>query len=473
MPSSSRDSHQHAEDLSPSQAIRSCLLSWASWAVAKSGQTPALHHRLLLEQLDSLCRGDIDRLMVLMPPGSAKSTYGSLLFPAWWFTQHPESSVIATSHTRSLAEHFGGQVRELIRESEDQLGYSLHIGRQAAGHWQTTRRGEYFATGIRGPLTGHRADLVIIDDPVKSQAEADSPTLRERLWNWYRFDLTTRLKPHGRIVLIMTRWHEDDLAGRLLAQNATEWRLLRLPALAEEDDPLRRAPGDPLWPDWEDERALLRRRDTIGERAWCALYQQSPRPIVGSLFKTEHIDVIDFAPRSPDATVVRAWDLAATSATGGNDPDWTAGVKLMCEAAGRYVVLDVVRLRGTPHEVETAITEAARIDGFSVSIGLPEDPGQAGKHQASYLARRLAGYRIDISRESGAKTTRAAPVASQVEARNVAIVRAGWSHAFLEELRDFPFGRKDDQVDALSRAFSMLIEAGKPAHRISMPFLPR
>jgi hypothetical protein len=156
--------------------------------VAKSGQTPALHHRLLLEQLDSLCRGDIDRLMVLMPPGSAKSTYGSLLFPAWWFTQHPESSVIATSHTRSLAEHFGGQVRELIRESEDQLGYSLHIGRQAAGHWQTTRRGEYFATGIRGPLTGHRADLVIIDDPVKSQAEADSPTLRERLWNWYRFD---------------------------------------------------------------------------------------------------------------------------------------------------------------------------------------------------------------------------------------------------------------------------------------------
>jgi predicted phage terminase large subunit-like protein len=473
MSSSSRDPRRHAEEFNQHQTISSCLLSWASWVVARSGQTPAPHHRLLLERLDSICRGDTDRLMVLMPPGSAKSTYGSLLFPAWWFTQHPKSSVIATSHTRSLAEHFGHQVRELIRESEEQLGYSLQIGRQAAGHWETTEKGEYFATGIRGPLTGHRADLVIIDDPVKSQAEADSPTLRERLWNWYRFDLTTRLKPHGRIVLIMTRWHDDDLAGRLLAQNAAEWNLLRLAALAEEDDPLRRAPGDPLWPDWEDECALLRRRDTIGERAWCALYQQSPRAIVGSLFKTEHIDLIDSAPTGSDAMVVRAWDLAATSATGGNDPDWTAGVKLMRDEPGRYIVLDVVRLRGTPHEVEAAITRTAQIDGMSVSIGLPEDPGQAGKHQAAYLAGRLAGYRTDISRESGAKTTRAAPVASQVEARNVAIVRAGWNHEFLEELRDFPFGRKDDQVDALSRAFTMLTKSRKPARRISLPVLAR
>ena len=115
------------------------------------------------------------------------------------------------------------------------------LRRQAAGHWQTTGKGEYFAAGIRGPLIGRRADLVIIDDPIKSQAEADSPVLRERAWNWYRFDLTTRLKPRGRIVLIMTRWHEDDLAGRLLAQNPGEWHVLRLPALAEENDPLERS----------------------------------------------------------------------------------------------------------------------------------------------------------------------------------------------------------------------------------------
>jgi predicted phage terminase large subunit-like protein len=428
----------------------------------------------LLKQLDSICRGEIDRLMVLMPPGSAKSTYASLLFPAWWFTLHPDSSVIAASHTTSLAEHFGRQVRELVREYGDQLGYGLHnTGRKAAGHWQTTGKGEYYAAGIRGPLIGRRADLVIIDDPIKSQADADSPVLRERLWSWYRFDLTTRLKPRGRIVLIMTRWHEDDLAGRLLAQNPAEWHLICLPALAEANDALHRQPGDELWPEWEDERALLRRRDTVGERAWSTLYQQSPRPIVGSLFKTNCVDVLDASPTLADGAVVRAWDLAATAATGSNDPDWTAGVKLMRQQPGRFIVLDVVHMRGTPHEVEVAIAEAARIDGTAVTIGLPEDPGQAGKHQASYLTGRLAGHRIATSRETGAKITRAAPVASQVEARNVAIVRAAWNHAFLEELRDYPFGRKDDQVDALSRAFTMLTEVGTPARRISLPFLAR
>ena len=214
---SSHDSQNRAGESSQHPAIRSSLLAWASWVVARSGQSPAPHHCLLLKQLDSVCRGEIDRLMVLMPPGSAKSTYASLLFPAWWFTQHSDSSVIATAHTTSLAEHFGRQVRELVREYEDLLGYGLHAARKSAGHWQTTAKGEYFATGIRGPLTGRRADLAVIDDPTKSEAEADSPVMRERLWNWYRFDLTTRLKPHGRIVLVLTIAH--DAGTDLLVPN--------------------------------------------------------------------------------------------------------------------------------------------------------------------------------------------------------------------------------------------------------------
>jgi predicted phage terminase large subunit-like protein len=119
------------------------------------------------------------------------------------------------------------------------------------------------------------------------------------------------------------------------------------------------------------------------------------------------------------------------------------------------------------------VGEAARLDGRTVTIGLPEDPGQAGKHQANYFVRQLAGYRIDTSRETGSKLTRAAPVASQVEARNVAVVRASWNHAFLEELRDFPYGRKDDQVDALSRAFTVLTERALPARRLALPVLMR
>ena len=470
-------SAHHSQDTTAGSGTRKTsqlsLAEWAGWVVAQSEQVPALHHQLLLEKLDAVARGDIDRLMVLMPPGSAKSTYASLIFPAWWLAAHPATSVIATSHTASLAENFSRQVRQLIREYGNQLGFRLVAGEQAASHWRTSQRGEYFAAGVRGPLTGRRADIVIIDDPIKSHADADSPTLRERLWDWYRSDLTTRLKPRGRIVLIMTRYREDDLAGRLLAQNPAEWQVLRLPALAEQDDPLDRTPGSALWPEWEDEAALLRRRDTQGERSWSALYQQSPRQIEGTLFKTNHIDVVDTAPVSYGDTVVRAWDLAATASTGDNDPDWTVGIKLARDRVGHFIVLDVVRLRGTPHAVQTAIAEAARIDGRAVTIGLPEDPGQAGKHQVLYLTRELAGYRIRSSRESGAKITRAGPVASQVEGRNFAIVRGTWNHAFLDELHEFPFGRKDDQVDALSRAFLLLTESGTPMRRLDVPVLSR
>ena len=174
---------------------------------------------------------------------------------------------------------------------------------------------------------------------------------------------------------------------------------------------------------------------------------------------------------------VRAWDLAATAPDGRNDPDWTVGLKLGHQKSGRWIVLDVLRLRGTPGTVEEAISGAAQLDGRSVTIGLPEDPGQAGRYQVGHYGRLLAGYRMTSSRETGSKLTRALPVAAQVEAGNLLIARANWSHRFLEELRDFPNGRKDDQVDALSRAFAMLTDTPQPdatvyrtARRAIVPF---
>jgi predicted phage terminase large subunit-like protein len=423
--------------------------------------------------LDSLSRGEIDRLMVLMPPGSAKSTYASILFPAWWFVQHPRSSVIAASHTADLAAHFGRQVRALVTEHSAALGYRLNTDNRAAGRWQTSGRGEYFATGVRGPIAGRRADLAIIDDPVKSLVDAESALQRERLWDWYRSDLTTRLKPHGRIVLIMTRWHEEDLAGRLLAHSGPEWRTIRLPALAEADDPLGRVAGEPLWPEWESRGALERKREAVGERVWTALYQQAPRPLQGSLFKVARIDVVDSLAPGVIGPAVRAWDLAATVQRGSNDPDWTVGVKLLRDPTGRWIVQDIVRLRGSPRQVEEAILQAAGVDGRAVTIALPEDPGQAGKNQVSYLVRMLAGYNVNASRETGSKLVRATPLAAQVEAGNLLLIRAQWNHTLIEELREFPYGRKDDQVDALARAFHLLSDAPSGPRRINVPLLAR
>ena len=407
--------------------------------------------------------------MLLLPPGSAKSTYASLVFPPWWLSRHPASSIIATSHTSSLARHFGRGVRALVEQHAPRLGYTLDPASRAAHRFSTNTGGEYYATGVRGPITGRRADLILIDDPVKSQAEADSPAAREQLWNWFRSDLTTRLKPGGRMILVMTRWHPDDLGGRI-ADSPDPWPTLRLPALAEPGDPLGREPGAALWPDWEDELAINRKRESLGERAFAALFQQDPRPRTGRLFHAAKVNIVDDVATTG---AVRAWDLAATAAKSGRDPDFTVGLKLARDAGGGFVVLDVLRLRGGPHEVMEAITATATADGAAVTVGLPQDPGQAGKSQIKFLTARLAGYRVVSSPETGAKETRAMPAASQVNAGNMSVRRAPWNRAFLEELQDFPEGTKDDQVDALSRAFALLTDAAPPARRANLPHFTR
>ena len=219
------------------------LVEWAELVLGQLEQTPAPHHRKLIAALDDVSRGETDRLMVLMPPGSAKSTYVSVLFPAWYLARHPRAALIMACHTDGLASHFGRRARALVQEHSAVLGYRLAADERAANCWRTSRGGEYFGAGIRGPIAGRRADLAIIDDPIKSWAEADSPMSREHAWEWYRSDLLPRLKPRGRVVLVMTRWHQDDLGGRILETEAG-WTVLRLPALAVPPDALGRAEGE-------------------------------------------------------------------------------------------------------------------------------------------------------------------------------------------------------------------------------------
>jgi hypothetical protein len=195
------------------------------------------HHQFLISKLEAVARGEITRLAVFMPPGSAKSTYGSILFAPWFLSQYPQANIIAASHTTELAEKWGRKVRNLVSEHGKTLGIELSGDSQAAGRWSLKGGGEYYAAGVGVGIAGFRADLAIIDDPVRSREDAESETVREKLWDWYQSDLSTRLKPGGRIVLIQTRWHEDDLAGRLLEAQAAggdQWTILSLPAEAEE-----------------------------------------------------------------------------------------------------------------------------------------------------------------------------------------------------------------------------------------------
>jgi predicted phage terminase large subunit-like protein len=437
---------------------RKSLIAWSTEAVAPL--VPGSHHRLILEEIEAVIRGENDRLMIFAPPGCGKSIYTSKISPAWAFAANPGMNILGASHTSTLAEEFSGDVQRYIRQHSATLGYDLRTERRDL--WHTTNGGQYLAAGVNVGIAGFRADLAIIDDPVKSRQDADSEVYRERTWKWFWADLGPRLKPDGRIILMHTRWHEDDLAGRLLQTQQHKWRVLKLPALASaEDDPLGREIGEPLWldGDYGYGRELFGKRDdfeqTGGMREWASLYQQEPRPTEGALFKVGNITVVD-AP--PTCTSVRAWDLAATAKTGTRDPDWTVGLKLGRLQDGRCIVLDVRRIRGDPADVEQAIVGVASQDGKQVTIGLPQDPGQAGKAQARYLVGKLAGYDVRVSPETGDKATRAAPAAAQCNIGNLLMVRAEWNERFLDELSAFPSGSKDDQVDALSRAFGMLVQ---------------
>ncbi len=252
--------------------------------------------------------------MVLMPPGSAKSTYCSVLFPAWFLGFTSGANVIGASHASDLAEDFSGRVQAQIKHHPDILGYGL--ASENVKLWRTTNGGVYRAAGVGGSITGRRSDLTIIDDPVRGAADAESETIRNTTWEWYQSEVYTRQKPGARIILVMTRWHPDDLGGRLLsAANAggDKWTILRLPALADAaDDPLGRAPGDVLWPEWEDATAIQRKRANIGEHAFGALYQQDPRPRGAAFFDVAHL-LEDGAPvEMPDRcdTVLATIDTA-------------------------------------------------------------------------------------------------------------------------------------------------------------------
>jgi predicted phage terminase large subunit-like protein len=422
-----------------------------AWVLSNGLWRSARHLTLLNTKLLDLAAGRIRRLAVFMPPRHGKSQLCSRYFPAWFLGMFPDSRVIQAGYGNSFAATWGRHTRNAIDEA-NRLGIFPVRGdpaKSSADEWEILgREGGMYCVGIGGGVTGRGADLLTLDDPVKSRAEAESLTYRERTWEWYTDDLYTRLHPGARVLLVATRWHSDDLPGRILAQDAGrhEWTVINLPAIAEEGDLLGRAPGEALWPERYDLAALEDARSTLGSYGFAALYQQRPAPREGGYFRTEWFATIDAAPAQ--AQRVRYWDLAASP-----NGDYAVGLRLARETTGLYTIEDVARLRGTPAEVERAVTATAQADGPEIPLWIEQEPGSSGKALIAYYIRALPGYAIRGDHPTGPKDVRADPVAAQAEAGNLRLLRGTWNAAFLDELRLFPAGEHDDQVDALSGAF--------------------
>jgi len=418
-------------------------LMWPRFQVAR-------HHRVLLDALERVEQGKCRRLIVCMPPRHGKSLIVSQHFPPWYLGRNPENMLIAATYNQEKASDWGREIRNQMQDgtySGAFPGVSLRQDSKAAQRFNTNKGGVFIAAGRDTAVTGRGAHVFLIDDPLKGDEEAASESVRERLKSWYGSVVYTRLEPAGAIVIVATRWHTDDLIGYVLREHAHEnWQVIDFPAI--------NAAGEALWPDRFPLDRLEEIKRTLTSREWSSLYQQSPVLQEGALFRVERIGIIPALPAGGIA--VRAWDLASTAGGG----DWTVGGKIVRHGDGRYTIADVVRLQGGPAEVEAAIVNTATQDGRAVQIGLPQDPGQAGKSQVAYFTSKLAGYRVISSPETGSKETRAGPLASQAEVGNVSLLAGPWNRLLLDEMRDFPAGRHDDQVDALSRAFGMLVGPG-------------
>lgn len=425
------------------------------------------HHALIAKHLDLVRQRKIKRLMIFTPPRHGKSEEVSYRFPAFVLGNDPNDRVLSAAYGDDLAQYAGRQVRRIMKSEEyGKLFPAVQkaIMTRKEGYTNTSMefdipgfRGGYKCAGVGAGITGRGFNFGIIDDPIKDRAEAESKTYRDGVWDWYTSTFYTRRdRMNSAIVLIQTRWHHDDLAGRLLEQmkdGGEQWVVLNLPALREEEhhpeDP--RELGDALWPARFDRDALLGIR-SLSLYDFSALYQGQPIPREGGMFKTDKITLISSIDPKEIARSVRYWDKAATQGAGCN----SAGVLMHEMRDHTIVVADVVAGQWSALQREKIIKRTAQIDGKRVKIWCEQEPGSGGKESAESTIRMLSGFVIKADRVTGSKEARAEPFAAQVEGGNVSCLIREWTKQYLDELSLFPAAKFRDRVDASTGAFNKL-----------------
>ena len=448
------------------------------------------HQLYLYDRLDNVTAGETKRLMIFMPPRHSKSETVTVRYTAWRMIADPKMNVILGSYNQRLANRFSRKIRKLVDGP-----IALSKDRKAASEWETKAGGSLCAVGVGGGVTGFGADLIIIDDPVKNRSEAESKAYRENTWDWFNDDIYTRLEPGAAIILIQTRWHEDDLAGRLLndmKNGGEQWEVVCLPAIAQRSgdppvalspqgeqtrqsinafrthgvrgdrsvtapsDPLGRKPGEALCPDRYDIEALRRIEEKLGSYSFAALYQQNPVPLDGGIFKRAWFArVIDKAPE--DLRWFRGYDLAVSIAT---TADYSASVRCAIDKQGNIYVADAFRARIEFPEQRRYVIERMKEEKDTVHGIESALHGQALVQDILRETKLLRGVLRSIRTDKD-KVTRALAWAAKAEAGKVILVRGPWIEEFLEEICSFPNGRHDDQVDAMSLAFRMMTEGKK------------
>lgn len=452
-------------------ATESDFIAFCKALVPHYDDAPHIRNQLVPAIIKAATRRN-SRLIVVMPPRHSKSLHVSENLPAWYLGTYPERRVIAASHTQALANTFSRRVRSKFfsRRFHDRFSARIARDKGAVEAWDISgTTGGYVAVGRGGSPTGLGADLMIIDDPIRSYAEANSATIRDALWEWYRETMRTRVEPGGSIIITATRWHEDDLIGRLMADLTGErWNVLHLPAIDNQDHA--------LWPDRWPLSTLIQIKAGVGQRAWNAQYQGRPAPQTGAIFKRfwwrywepqyaglSPVVVFprpnerqEITPRELPAwwdRMAQSWDMTFAKTDAGS---FVVGLVGAMKGPDLFI-LDIFRERtGFPGSVEAVAAMSRRWPDASAKLVEVAANGQA---VIDTMSGKVSGI-IGVPPE-GSKESRAHAVTPFVEAGNVYLPHpqiAPWVNAFIDELALFPAGKNNDQVDAFSQLARYLVK---------------
>jgi len=473
-------------ELRRQELARRHLLDFITYADSSFAIGP--HHLLIANALEQvyddmqavrhrrpLDHPPLNRLMIFLPPRHSKSRMCSEEYPAWCLMRDPDIQVIETSYSAELSQDFSRRARNRVAEFGPVLfGAEVLVAKDSAavGRWGIANHntGGVVAQGVGGAITGRGGHINIIDDPFKNAEEANSKTIRDKVEEWYKTVLRTRLMPGGAIILIMTRWHEDDLAGRLLKSQkdgGEEWMVINIPALAEsDDDPLGRSEGEAIWPDWYGRDYLLSTKEAMGSYLFSALYQQRPRPDEGAIFKRSFISYFDtdegvYTLHRHDGLVDRyaiedCWRFQTCdpSASAKASADFFVLSTWAVTPRADLLLLDVLRIR-----IEGAEQKRLLRDGYT--RWSPQLQGIETKAMGLTLFQecRNEGLPVYELKAEVDKTMRSLPAAARYEAGKVFHKRgAGWLGDLEDELLSFPMGMHDDQVDTVSYAAILLAD---------------
>lgn len=466
--------------------------TWPGWIDAR-------HHELLAAKLQQVERyivtggaEGIGRLLIFMPPRHGKSLNASTLFPTWFLGRNPDKRVIISSYNGNLAMGFSRQARNIIGTDRYRAVFgdlssrddpvSLSDDSRSVESWSVEgHTGGMVAAGVGGGITGRGAHLFIVDDPHKDRADAESEVRRESVWAWWTSTAYTRLEDGAAVVGMMTRWHADDWAGRLIQAmvndpQADQWDVLCLPAVAEPwahevdpeqalaamkagwymgPDPLNREPGEALWPEKYNEADLARIRANVGAYDWAALFGQRPRRTEGNIIKPGQFKRIDADQVPAEVRPVRYWDLSVGRSERAHP---LAGALCGRDSNKRFYIMDVRQLQPPWSEARPKIIRAMLDDLAEVIQGVEVSGQQDGYYQDFRDDEALQGRTIKPvnPKEVGDKTVRAQLWASRAEDGLIYLVKGPWNDAFIEQCVAFPTGAADDMVDAVSGCWQML-----------------